>query len=158
MPLHGTRLELDAHYYFGSFFHKDVKKTTPSMDVPDLEKLIAKKKKTLVFIDSLYNETFNATCPDYNDSIYEDNFSEKYANFNDYIITTISKYENSVEELMLYEKSECFVFETGGYYTETKAGNHRNWIYSCEIDEAYNNLKKEIKNLERKLKKLKSAQ
>ena len=150
MPLHGTRLELDAHYYFGSIFHKVVKKNTPPMDIPDLEKLIAKKKATLKFLDAIYKETFNTMC--INDIIYEDNFGQKYVNFNDYILATISKYENSVEELMLYEKSEYKVFETGEYYTETKAGNHRKWIYCCEIDAAYKNLKKEIKNLEQKLR------
>jgi hypothetical protein len=151
MPLHGTRLQLDAHYYFGSFFHKVIDPKTPELDVPDLEKLIAKKKNTLILIDSIYKETFKAKSTDNN--IYEDNFGQQYVNFNDYILATISKYENSVEELMLYEKSEYFVFETGGYYTKTKKGNHRNWIYSCEIETAYSTLKKEIKNLERKLQK-----
>jgi hypothetical protein len=148
MPLHGTRLELDAHYYFGSIFRKVVKKNTPPMDIPDLEKLIAKKKDTLKFLDAIYVETFNTMCPVYKNH----NFTEKHANFNDYILASISKYENDNDELMLYEKSQRFVFETGEYYTETKEGNHRNWIYCCEIETAYKNLKKEIKNLERKLR------
>ena len=146
MPLHGTRLQLDAHYYFGSVFNK-VKKNTPPMDLADIEKLISKKKDTLKFLDSIYEETFKAKSTDVN--IYEDNFGQKYVNFNDYILASILKYDNSIEELMMYEKSEYFVFETGGYYTEKK-GNHRNWIYACEIETAYNTLKKEIKKLERK--------
>jgi hypothetical protein len=138
MPLHGTRLELDVSDYFDSFFHKVINKNIPKLSVIELEKLIAKKKDTLKFIDSIYEETFNA----------------KYDDFNDYIIESISKYDFKNDELAIYEKSEYFVFETGGYYVETKEGNQRNWIYCFEIDTAYNTLKNKIKNLERKLQKL----
>ena len=128
MPLHGSNLQLDASRYFDSYFHTVIKPTKL-----ELEKLIAKKKATLKFIDSIYKQTFDAT---------------RDTPFNDYILETISKYENDNDEKLLYAKSAYFVFDTDGYFIETKEGNHRNWIYSCEIETAYTTLKQQIKNLE----------
>ena len=153
MPLHGSKLQIDTMYYFDSYFHNIIRTNMSKLDIPELEKRIAKKKDTLKFIDSIYKETFDATCPTNNAYIYDDIFCEKYATFNDYILETISGYENANDEKILYEKSEYFVFETGGYFVESNEGNHRNWIYSFEIETAYNTLKKIIKNLERKLRK-----
>lgn len=147
MPLHGTRQELDAYYYFYAFFRKTNEQPEERLALPiqpnvDIETLISKKKTTLEFINSVYADTFNAKS-----STYYDEFSEKYDNFNDYIVDTISKYKKDNDELTLYEKSDYFVFTTGGYFIETKEGNRRNWVYNEEIEIAYETLKKEIKKL-----------
>jgi hypothetical protein len=139
MPIHGTHSQLKTYRLFDNYFSGYIKPNNSKLAVTELEKIIAEKKATLEFVDSIYEETFTA----------------RYDDFDDHILETISKYKNNNDEQILYEKSKYIVFETGEYYVETKEGNFRNWIYCIEIDTFINNLKKKIKNLEQKLRKLK---
>lgn len=137
MSLHGSNLQLNAYRVFNEFFSKNVNPNTSKLDVPDLMKLIDKKKKMLNVIDSIYEETFIA----------------RYDDFDDHIIETISSFKNKDDETILYEKSKYFVFETSKFYVRTKEGNLRNWIYNCEIETIHKSLTKKIKILEQALKK-----
>lgn len=132
MPLHGTNIQLDASRYFESYFN-DLKKP---LQIPDdnnkLEKLIDEQKNKHDFINSVYEECFNAKNDPYDSYIHE----------------TIVSYKNINNEPLIYEKSEYYVFDMDGYFIDTKEGNNRNWIYSSEIEEAYNKLKETIENLE----------
>ena len=139
MPLHGTHSQLKTYRLFDTYFSGYIKPNTSKLSITELEKIIAEKKATLEFIDSINEETFIA----------------RYDDFDDHILDTISKYKNNNEEQLLYEKSKYIVFVTGEYYVETKEGNFRNWIYSIEIDTFCKNLEKNIKKLEQKLRKLK---
>jgi hypothetical protein len=134
MPLHGTNIQLDASRYFESYFSDDKKPLLQiHIDDNNLEKLIDEQKNTLDFINSVYEECFNAK----NDSSYDS-----------YILETIASYKNINDETLIYEKSEYYVFDMDGYFIDTKEGNTRNWIYSFEIEEAYNKLKETIEDLD----------
>jgi hypothetical protein len=98
----------------------------------ELEKFIDKLKNTLDFINEVYENCFDA----------------KTDSYHEYIIKSIAKYENAHDEFVIYEKSKYYVFDTGGYFFKTKEGNVRNWVYSSEIEESYNTLKKAIETLE----------
>jgi hypothetical protein len=134
MPLHGTNIQLDASRYFESYFSNDKKPLLQiHIDDNNLVKLIDEQKNTLDFINSVYEECFNAK----NDSSYDS-----------YILETIASYKNINDETLIYEKSEYYVFDMDGYFIDTKEGNTRNWIYSFEIEEAYNKLKETIEDLD----------
>jgi hypothetical protein len=50
--------------------------------------------------------------------------------------------------MTVFEESEYFIFNMGGYYIKTAEGNHRNWLYSQEIDCEYERLEKYLHQLE----------
>ena len=55
--------------------------------------------------------------------------------------------KKSTDELIIYEKSEYYVFDTGIHFIRTKDGKYRNWIYAVEINKAYNALQDENNKL-----------
>jgi hypothetical protein len=137
MPLLGTNTQLDTSRYFASYF---IGITNPLFtripeDINELDVLIDEMKNTLDFINSVYEEGFN-TKKKLNDP------------YDEYILETIALYENVNTERVMYRKSEYYVFDLGGYFISTKDKNIRNWIYSLEIEDAYNTLKEKIQNLE----------
>ena len=131
----GTHIQNDVYLYFSSDYITD-QNDIPN-DIPKLIKLIYENKKNLNFITSLYNECFNTKTDD--------------PLFDNHIYESISKYEKPNDELVIYKKSDYYVFNMQEYAIKTKEGNHRNWIYAYEIDTEYNFLTNKIKEIERKL-------
>jgi hypothetical protein len=103
------------------YFNKTKVNIIPE-DIQELEMLIEKKKNTLEFINLIYDECYN--------DLY------------------ISNYLKGNDELIIYEKSEYYVFDTGIHFIRTKDGKYRNWIYAVEINKAYNALQDEIINFQ----------
>jgi hypothetical protein len=103
------------------YFNKTKVNIIPE-DIQELEMLIEKKKNTLEFINLIYDECYNDL--------------------------GISNYLKGNDELIIYEKSEYYVFDTGRHFIQTKDGKYRNWIYAVEINKAYNALQDEIINFQ----------
>lgn len=103
------------------YFNKTKVNIIPE-DIQELEMLIEKKKNTLEFINLIYDECYNDL--------------------------DISNYLKGNDELIIYEKSEYYVFDTGRHFIRTKDGKYRNWIYAVEINKAYNALQDEIINFQ----------
>jgi hypothetical protein len=103
------------------YFNKTKVNIIPE-DIQELEMLIEKKKNTLEFINLIYDECYNDL--------------------------DISNYLKGNDELIIYEKSEYYVFDTGRHFIQTKDGKYRNWIYAVEINKAYNALQDEIINFQ----------
>ena len=102
------------------YFNKTKVNIIPE-DIQELEMLIEKKKNTLEFINLIYDECYNDL--------------------------DISNYLKGNDELIIYEKSEYYVFDTGRHFIRTKDGKYRNWIYAVEINKAYNALQDENNKL-----------
>lgn len=142
MSLQKNNIQLKTCRLFDKFFSGYVKPTT-KLNIDQIKKLIVKNKAMLNFLQNLYEETFIA----------------RYDDFDDNILATIAKYKHENDEILLYEKSKYFVFETGEYYVKTKEGNSQelklrcNWIYNSEIDTLYETIENKIKRLEKKLLK-----
>ena len=132
MPIYKNNNQLNASRYFELYFSGKTKVNVIPEDIQELEMLIEKKKNTLEFINLIYDECYN------------DNFN---------IIKSISNYLKCNDELIIYEKSEYYVFDTGRHFIRTKDGNYRNWIYAVEINKAYNALQDEIINFQLILEK-----
>jgi hypothetical protein len=137
MPLHGTRNQLDASYFFDIGSVNKRKNIIIPENILELEKLIKKKKGSLKFLELLF-------CEEYVDSIVN--------RFDKHILEKIALYKNPCNEKLLLEESDYYVVYLGGYYIETAEGNHRNWIYANEIDIECVELHKYIILLEEELK------
>lgn len=137
MPLHGTHNQRDASYFFNINYIKNRRNIIIPENILELEKRIIKKKKSLNFLDELYNvEKYNSTINQFNEDILE----------------KIDLYENPNNEKFLFEKSDYYIIYLDGYYIKTKEGNYRNWIYSIEIGKEYEQLEKYIIILEEELR------
>lgn len=138
MPLHGTNNQRDAHYFFDIYYINKRKNVIIPKNIVELEHKITKKRESILFLESLYDE-------EYIDSTID--------HFNEYTIETIDSYENASDEKLLFEESGYYVIDLGGYYIETKEGNYRNWVYDIELNTEYKQLKKNIVILEEELRR-----
>ena len=125
MPLHGTHEKLDTSYYFHRGNVNKRKNIIIPENILELEKLIKEKKNTIKFLELLYDEEY---------------FDSTIDQFNEHILEKIDSYKNASDEKLLFEESNYYVIYLGRYYIETKEGNHRNWIYSIELDTEYEQL------------------
>lgn len=137
MPLHGTRNQLDASYYFHISDVNKRKNIIIPENILELEKLIIKKKNTINFLELLYEEEYFDSTIDY---------------FNQHILEKIDSYKNPSDEKLLFKESNYYIVYLGGYYIKTKEDNYRNWVYSIELDIEYEKLQKYIIILEEELR------
>jgi alpha-mannosidase len=132
MPLHGTHMQRDASDYFYDIFTVEEIEAVIPENVLELEKAIEKTKKNIAFIEPLFEYLSN------------DDYYLTY----DEIVAEIYAFEHNSIEMTVFEESEYFIFNMGGYYIKTAEGNHRNWLYSQEIDCEYERLEKYLHQLE----------
>jgi hypothetical protein len=132
MPLHGCHQQREASIYFDI---DAMNKRKQHKEIPEnimiLEKIIEKTKEDIAFVNDLYE------------------FSEDFDyTYNEYIVTEYIPYDIAMNDATLLVNSEYYIFHMDGYYIKTAEGNHRNWLYSQEIDCEYERLEKYLHQLE----------